>query len=76
MSGSAPDTLMRSKLRSDGNGGSLVRTSRASGDIELLRIVLKRNLGRKQICRSNIRRAKSRREQNAQKATKRLLCGL
>jgi hypothetical protein len=76
MSGSAPDTLMRSKLRSDTDSGSLVRTSRASGDIELLRIVLKRSLGRKQICRSIIRRTKSRREQNAQKATKRLLCGL
>jgi hypothetical protein len=76
MSGSAPDTLMRSKLRSDGNGGSLVRTSRASSDIELLRIALKRSLEPKHICGSNIRHARARREQNAQKATKRLLCGL
>ena len=76
MSGSAPDTLMRSKLRSDGDGGSLVRTSRASSDIELLRVVLKRSLERKELCRSNLRHVKPRREQNAQKATKRLLCGL
>jgi len=38
--GMVPDKLMRSKLRIGGGGGSLVRTTRASGDIHLLRIVL------------------------------------
>jgi hypothetical protein len=38
--GMVPDKLMRSNLRIDGGGGSLVRTTRASGDIQLLRIVL------------------------------------
>ena len=38
--GKVPDTLMRPKLRTGRDGGSLVRTSRASGNFELLRIVL------------------------------------
>jgi hypothetical protein len=32
--------VMRSKLRSDKDGDSLVRTSRLTGDLALLRIVL------------------------------------
>jgi len=42
--GKVPDTLMASKLRSCRDRGSLMRTSRASGNIQLLRIVLDRSV--------------------------------
>jgi hypothetical protein len=38
--GKVPDTLMRSKLRTGKDRGSLVRTTRASSDFEVLRIML------------------------------------
>jgi hypothetical protein len=68
------DKLMR---RSYGRAGTVARLCAQPAqatDFELLRIALSGQNGRKSVPRSAIRSTRRRREQNAQNATKRLLC--
>jgi hypothetical protein len=73
--GTFPDFLMRRSYGRAGDAGSLVRTSRASGDLDLLRILLTPWADLKPPSRSNIRCIGAHREHNAQKPTKRTLRG-
>jgi hypothetical protein len=74
--GKVPDNLMRSKLRIGEDGGSLVRTTRASGNSSAFERSAQRPQEAKGYLLQQYSLRQGLREHNAQKATKRLLRGL